>query len=54
MATTYYRPNLTADEQARLLELLNRELDGLSYQDPEFEPQFALLLKLKKCRQISC
>lgn len=50
---TYYRPNLTADQRARLLELVEDQLHCLNWDDPKFDSHYRLILKLKDCREIS-
>lgn len=50
---TYYRPNLTAEQRNRLIELVQDQLHCRNWDDPQFDPHYRLILKLKDCREIS-
>lgn len=50
---TYYRPSLTAEQRAYLLSLLEGEIQQLTWDAPEFDPLYRLILKLKDCKEIS-
>jgi hypothetical protein len=50
MASTLYRPNLTADQRDQLLALVENDLNGVEWQDPRFDPLYRLVLKLRDCK----
>ncbi len=50
----YYRPNLTGSQRDLLLPMVEaalRETSGVN--DPDFDPLYRLLLKLRDCKRIS-
>lgn len=50
---TYHRPNLTAAERVHMLTLLEHALkETYGIDDPDFEPLFGLLLKIRDAREI--
>lgn len=51
--TTYYRPNLTADQRDKLSELVEDQLHCMNWDDPKFEALYRLALKLKDTKAIS-
>ena len=51
--STYYRPNLTADERDKLTELVEDQLHLMSWEDPKFKAFYLLALKLRECKEIS-
>ena len=53
IVATYYRPNLTAEQRDRLLELVEDQLHCMNWDDPKFDRHYRLVLKLRDCRQIS-
>lgn len=51
--STYYRPNFTSDQVAKLSALIKLELERLEVSSPDFESLYRCFLKLKDCKPIS-
>lgn len=50
--TVYVRPNLTTEQRDALVTLLGERLQGMGFDDTDFEPTFKLRLKLKDAKTI--
>ena len=54
MAAEYYRPNLTSEQRDLLMVHVTSALkETYGIEDPDFDPLYVLLLKLRECKRIS-